>query len=175
MNNSTNTDEYYSAEKWKDICEVTLSNYANMKKRLNRRDSTSKFILIYYSIVLIVYTLTNKYFPDNYNSILGEYFSIILSIVLLAYSLINNNARYSERIRSLEESINGIKTIKRSLSTENLDQQKEKYNTIVDRTEMRKDVDFFNTVKSICKRNNIRWYLKIKKFNLIQMIVNKLN
>ncbi|GAU76042.1 SLATT domain-containing protein [Fusibacter sp. 3D3] len=166
MDNKKYVNEYSSLEKWKDICEVTLSNYANMKKRLTRRETTSNFVLIYYSIALIIFTLTNKYYPEIFNGRLSEYFSLILSVILLVYSLINKNARYSERIGKVEESMNAIKTIKRHLKSENLEEQIEIYNNIVDKTEMRSDVDFFNTIKSHCKRNDIKWYSFIEKISV---------
>ena len=82
----SNNKPKYDKEKWKKIMDTTQSNYANMIKRLTRKSKFSNFILIYYSIFLIITTLTCKYFSDYYNVILSEYFSIILSIVVLAYS-----------------------------------------------------------------------------------------
>ena len=98
----SNNKPKYDKEKWKKIMDTTQSNYANMIKRLTRKSKFSNFILIYYSIFLIITTLTCKYFSDYYNVILSEYFSIILSIVVLAYSIINSNANYSVRIHILE-------------------------------------------------------------------------
>ncbi|WP_148550674.1 SLATT domain-containing protein [Paraclostridium bifermentans] len=146
----------YDSKKWKSIMDTTQSNYANMTKRLTRKSKVSNFILIYYSIFLIINTLTGKYFPNNYNLILAEYFSIILSVIILAYSIINNNANYNIRINSIEDSLNEIKNLKRKLDGEkSLDKYVDAYNNITDKTERRDDIDFFHTVKQLAKLYNV--------------------
>ena len=147
----SNNKPKYDKEKWKKIMDTTQSNYANMIKRLTRKSKFSNFILIYYSIFLIITTLTCKYFSDYYNVILSEYFSIILSIVVLAYSIINSNANYSVRIHILENSLNELKNLKRELDQADLQECVCKYNNMTDKTERREDIDFFNTVRSLAK------------------------
>ena len=147
----SNNKPKYDKEKWKKIMDTTHSNYANMIKRLTRKSKFSNFILIYYSIFLIITTLTCKYFSDYYNVILSEYFSIILSIVVLAYSIINSNANYSVRIHILENSLNELKNLKRELDQADLQECVCKYNNMTDKTERREDIDFFNTVRSLAK------------------------
>ena len=95
MNENKN---YNDKNKMYDIMNTTQSNYSNMLKRLQIRKSFSNFVITYYSITLIVYTLTAEFFPDKFNTELSNYFNIILSIVVLTYSLIITNAKYSERI-----------------------------------------------------------------------------
>ena len=92
----------YDSNKWRKIINTTQSNYANMIKRLSRKQKISNLVLIYYSIFLIVNTLTGKYFPQYFNTELSEYFGIILSVVMLAYSLINNSSNYAVRISDVE-------------------------------------------------------------------------
>ena len=133
--------------------DTTQSNYANMIKRLTRKSKFSNFILIYYSIFLIITTLTCKYFSNYYNIILSEYFSIILSVVVLAYSIINNNANYSVRIHNLENSLNELKNLKRKLDQGDLNEFIDRYNDISDKAERREDIDFFNTVKILTSYN----------------------
>ncbi len=154
----------YDAKKWKKIIDTTQSNYANMIKRLSRKQKVSNFVLIYYSIFLIINTLTGKYFPEYFNLRLSEYFGVILSVVLLAYSLINNSSNYAVRISSIEESLNRLKTIKRQLNEEDLDKYVDMYNKVTDSTERREDVDFFITVKHLCKEYKINWVTK-KRLN----------
>ncbi|MFK4784847.1 SLATT domain-containing protein [Fusobacterium sp. MFO224] len=150
--------EKYNLEKCREICEMTLTNYINMKKRLSLREKKSNFILIYYSAYIIIASLTPKYF-QNYNSELNEYFNIVISLILLNFSLINGNAHYGERIMKLEISINKLKTLKRK-SNEELKPNEvgdccknetskfmEIYNNVVDSSEMRSDRDFYLTVK----------------------------
>ena len=154
----------YDKGKWKKIMDTTQSNYANMIKRLTRKSKFSNFILIYYSIFLIITTLTCKYFSDYYNVTLSEYFSIILSIVVLAYSIINNNANYSVRIHNLENSLNELKNLKRELDQADLKKCVDKYNDITDKTERREDIDFFKTVRSLAKLYDVNILTKkVKK------------
>lgn len=148
-------EKKHNVHKWKKIMDTTQSNYANMIKRLDRRNKVSNYVLIYYSIFLIAITLTGKYFPKYFSTILGEYFGILLSIIMLAYSLVNNSANYSVRISKIEEALNKLKTIKREINNENIDTYKEKYYAITDTTERREDVDFFVTVKHLCKEYNM--------------------
>lgn len=153
----------YDKTKWKKIMDTTQSNYANMVKRLTRKSKFSNFILIYYSIFLIVTTLTIKYFNGYYNPVLSEYFSIILSVVILAYSLINNNANYGIRIYNIENSLNDLKNLKRKLDQGSLEECVEKYNDITDKTERREDIDFFHTIRSLAKLYNISIFTKKPK------------
>ena len=153
----------YGVTKWKNIMDVTQSNYANMIKRLERRYKVSNYILIYYSIFLIIMTLTTHYFPGYFHAKLGEYFGVILSIVVLAYSLINNSANYPVRIADVERALNKIKTIKRELNEESIECCKEKYYAVTDATERRDDMDFFITVVNLCKANNINVFTGVRK------------
>lgn len=150
----------YDAKKCRKIVETTLSNYANMIKRLERKKNVSEFVLTYYSVFLIITTLTGKYFPNYYDVIVSDYFNIILSIIVLIYSLIIKNANYSTRISSIMDSLNQLKTIKREVTDDSLEEFNSRYNEIVDKTERRNDVDFFITVKNLCKSYDINWLTK---------------
>lgn len=153
----------YDARKWKKIMDTTQSNYANMVKRLSRKQKMSNLVLIYYSIFMIINTLTGKYFTNFFNTNLAEYFGIILSVVTLAYSLINSSANYAIRISNIEEALNKLKTIKRKLEEDNLQACIDEYNKVTDSTERRDDVDFFVTVKHLCREFNINWITKKHK------------
>lgn len=144
--------EKYDSIKWKKIMDTTQINYSNMVKRLTRKSKISNFALIYYSIFLIISSLTCKYFPTIFNCKLADYFNIILSVIVLAYSLINNNANYSIRIANIENSLNQIKNIKRELDKDNLKDNINKYIEITDKTERREDVDFFITIKELKRK-----------------------
>ncbi len=142
----------YEKNKWKKIMNVTQSNYANMLKRLTRKSKVSNFVLIYYSIFLIISSLTCKYFPERFNTGLADYFNIILSVIVLAYSLINNNANYDIRIIHIERSLNSIKNLKRKINDTSLQTFIDEYNEITDKTERRDDIDFFITVRQLKKK-----------------------
>lgn len=165
MSDSVQTNMKYDARKWKKIMDTTQSNYANMITRLSRKRGVSNFVLVYYSIFLIINTLTGKYFPDLFNSVLAEYFGIILSVVMLAYSLINSSSNYEVRISNIETGLNKLKTIKRELSDDNLQDCIDKYNKLTDGIERRQDVDFYITVKHLCKEYEISLLTKKRKKN----------
>lgn len=158
----------YDFQKLKAICEITLENYVYMKKRIEFKDSFSKFVLTYYSIFLIILGITGNYF-ESFDKKLGEYTGILFSIVLLAYSLINSSAKYEIRILQIEKAINELKTLKRDNEiSEN--EFKKKYDIIVNNTEMRSDRDFYRTVKSMYRKkgeNLSTFYfdLKVKNTN----------
>ena len=133
-------------EKQKRICDTTLKNCIHTKKRLINNDLFSKFILNYYSLFLIVLAITISYFKKDGN--LSNYFSIIISIILLIFSIINSNSKYEIRIEKLNDSIYKLKSLKRSEKTSS--SFWEKYDEIVDNTEMRTDTDFYYTVKELC-------------------------
>ena len=101
--------EQYTKDRMFNIMDMTQCNQANMLKRLARISKFSNFVLIYYSIVLIIYALTVIYFPKCYNGNLSGYFSIIISVVILVFSIINGNSKYSERIKMTESTMNAIK------------------------------------------------------------------
>ncbi len=151
--------DYNSKKKMYDIMNTTQSNYANMLKRLNSRKNFSSFVITYYSIVLIIYSLTAEFFPVLFNTKLSSYFNIIISVVVLAYSLIASNSKYSERAHSAEKVLNEIKAKKRELSESNVQEKREEYDKIMARAEYRSDLDFFRTLKQKCKEIDIRWYM----------------
>lgn len=141
---------------------TTQSNYSNMLKRLQIRKSFSNFVITYYSITLIVYTLTAEFFPDKFNTELSNYFNIILSIVVLTYSLIITNAKYSERIQAAERVLNEVKAKKRELTEGNVAEKRKEYENIMSKAEYRSEIDFFRTLKQKCKKNDVCW-LRYKK------------
>ncbi len=159
MNENKN---YNDKNKMYDIMNTTQSNYSNMLKRLQIRKSFSNFVITYYSITLIVYTLTAEFFSDKFNTELSNYFNIILSIVVLTYSLIITNAKYSERIQAAERVLNEVKTKKRELTESNVAEKRKEYENIMSKAEYRSEIDFFRTLKQKCKKNDVCW-LRYKK------------
>lgn len=148
----------YDKDKMYRIMDVTQSNYANMMKRLQGRKSFSNFVVTYYSIALIVYSLTAEFFPEYFDVKLSSYFNIILSVVVLTYSLIISNSNYTERIHAAERVLNEVKSKKRELNEENVQEKKREYDEIMSGAEYRAEVDFFKTIKQMCKENNVKWY-----------------
>lgn len=158
-----NSDDQGSDEsRLNDVMSITQDNYANMLKRLDRNRKFSNFVLTYYSITLIVYSVTAKFFPKVYCNVLSDYFCIIISVVVLAYSLINSNANYHERQKNAERILNQIKDIRRGMKREENEVERgklyESYKKITSDAEYRSDVDFFRTIKQRCKKYHVRWY-----------------
>ncbi|MCJ8342914.1 MAG: SLATT domain-containing protein [Cetobacterium sp.] len=138
------------------ILKITLQNYINMKKRLIGKNEFSKFVLTYYSIFLIVLGISGKYL-EKYNENLSNYTGILLSVILLAYSIVNSNSNYEIRIYKLEKAINELKTLARKRNVEE-EEFTNCYDRIVNSTEMRDDIDFYNTVRSIYSKKGEAWY-----------------
>ena len=149
---------YDDINKIYDIMNTTQSNYSNMLKRLKEKQAFSNFIITYYSIALIVYSLTAEFFTDIFDEKISSYFNIILSVVVLTYSLIITNAKYSERIQIAERVMNEVKSKKRELTDSNLNEKREEYEKIIAKAEYRSEIDFFRTLKQKCKKNDINCF-----------------
>ena len=117
--------------KFKRILRMTLTNTVNLNNRIKKRDLFSNSILIYYSIFLIVYSITGKYFADYFNTTLAEYFNLILSIVLLVFSLINNSANYGTRIQNSSEILHKLRNIRRTVDLNNYEEKELEYNEVL--------------------------------------------
>lgn len=159
-----------------NIMDITLLNYSNMLKRLKHNDIFSDFVLIYYSIVLIFLASLSMYYPDYINEKLCSFISLNMSVIVLAFSIINGSSNFKIRIKNVESSLNKIKNLKREISS-NLghsiysDKDKEnmlkeiinEYNSIVDSTEVRKDIDFCKSIKSMQNSNDAEKIKNAKK------------
>lgn len=146
----------YNNDKFYRIIDNTQSNYANQLKRLTSANKRANFILVYYSIALIIYSLSVKFFPEYFNENVTSYAGIILSIIVLVYSIVNGNSRYSERISSVQDGLNKMKTLKRELGIgKDLSEIKDEYDKIVNKIEVREDIDFYFTIVHLCKQYNL--------------------
>lgn len=142
----------YDEKKWYRIIDNAQSNYAYQLKRLSKNDKRANFILIYYSLSLVVYNLTLKYFPSLLNADMASYFGVVLSVIVLIYSIINSNSRYPERITAVQQGLNKMKSLKRRLGLEGeFDNVREEYEKVVNSIEIRDDIDFYYTVCHLCK------------------------
>lgn len=128
-----------------------------MWRRLSINSSISNIILIYYSIFLIVNSLILVFFKDIYNKNISDFSSIVISVVLLVYSLINSKAAYIQRIEKTQEVINKLKSLKRRIKNKDIMDIKNRYDEIANNAEVRSDLDFFRTIKQLCKKKNISW------------------
>ncbi len=145
----------YDGIKYYRICNNTLDNYVEMLKRLQRRKSFTSFVLVYYSVALIILPLTTLYFPKYLNKTIIDYSSIAISICILACSLTIQNVKYSERILAATKVVNSLKTIKRdiyNLEGSDLTEKVKTYYSITDTAEQRADIDFF---KNLCHNSKL--------------------
>lgn len=120
------------------------------------------------SIALIVYSLTAEFFSGYFSEKLSSYFNIILSIIMLTYSLIISNAKYSERLRAAENILNKVKAKKREINDENVSEKRQEYDKIMEIAEYRSEMDFFKTLKQKCKENKMRWYMYKKDIEKLE-------
>lgn len=155
---------YKDPDKIYDIMNTTQSNYSNMLKRLQSKKTFSNFVITYYSISLIVYSLTAEFYSDIFDVKLSSYFNIILSVVVLTYSLIITNAKYSERIQAAEKVLNEVKAKKRMLTKDTVKDVSIEYEKIMSKAEYRSEIDFFRTLKQKCKKYGVHWYRWNKGF-----------
>ena len=107
----------YDCEKYYRIMNMTQLNYTNQLKRLSKNQSRANIILIYYSTALIVYSVASIIYPTIFSLKWMEFSSIILSVVVLLYSIINGNANYPQRIANIEKSLNQVKSLKRKIGS----------------------------------------------------------
>lgn len=148
------------------ICEITTENYINMKKRLSIKDKFSKFILTYYSIFLIFLGVSGNYIK-TYDKTLSDYTGILLSIILLAYSLVNSNSCYEIRVYKLEKIINELRRLRRKKSITSEEFAKN-YDSIIINGEMREDRDFYITVKELYKKRGEKKITFLINGNVLQ-------
>lgn len=105
----------YNRNKYYRIIDVTQTNYVNQLNRLSKAEKHSDFILIYYSLALIIYPLSVQFYPSVLDATWITYSSIVLSIVLLVFSIINSKAAYPQRISALQVALTETKQLKREI------------------------------------------------------------
>lgn len=161
----------YNLEKYFRIMDTAQLNFANQYKRLSKNDKRASYIVVYYSIVLIVYALSVHYYSQWFDSTWMNYCNIIISVIVLVYSIINSKADYAKRASKASESLNNVKGLKRRLgmlkaqqNETETDKEKwiiefkkivEEYSDLSNSAEVRDDLDFYYTIRSLCKKYGI--------------------
>lgn len=105
----------YNRDKYYRIMDITQSNYANQWKRLSKDSKRADFILIYYSLSIIIFSLSVKFYPTFFDETWSSYSGLILSVIVLIYSIINSKAGYPERITKIQVALNEVKRLKREV------------------------------------------------------------
>lgn len=141
--------------------EFTSGNYAQMYKRLKTNDMASRFFVVYYSTVSIIYGLFPLFFKEKIVSLsVLNFFMISLSIIVLIASLLISLAQYGERSKKAMTGLDQLKQLKKRLQYDEdcylikkdcIDYKKviEDYHKIVDDVELRSDLDYFRTCKEL--------------------------
>lgn len=157
--------------------EFTSENYAQMYKRLKSNDTTSRFFVVYYSTVSIIYALFPLFFEERIvaPSILN-FLMISLSIIVLIASLLISFAQYEERSKKIMNGLDRLKRLKKLLQydsyfhedgkhTDYRDFIKE-YHEIVDNIELRLDLDYFHACKELNSRGRyVESWRQVSIFN----------
>ena len=143
--------------------EFTSGNYAQMYKGLKANDTASRFFVVYYSTVSIIYGLFPLFFEDKIVSLsMLNFLMISLSIIVLIASLLISFAQYGERSKKVMNGLDQLKRLKKFLqcddcaleNNEHLDYREviKNYHEIVDNIELRSDLDYFHACKELNSR-----------------------
>ena len=156
-------DQQELKESIKRDIEFTSGNYAQMYKRLKSNDTASRFFLVYYSTVSIIFGLFPMFFEDKiiFPSILN-FLMISLSIIVLIASLLISFAQYGDRSKKVMYGLDQLKRLKKLLQYEDCAPENDKcpnyrdviknYHKIVDNIELRSDLDYFRACKELNSR-----------------------
>jgi hypothetical protein len=168
--------------------DFTSGNYAQMYKRLKLNDSASRFFVVYYSTVSIMYGLFPLFFEDKIvSSAMLNFLMISLSIIVLIASLLISFAQYGERSKKVMNGLDQLKRLKKLLQYEECASKKDKhldypkfikeYHEIVDNVELRSDIDYFHACKELYSSGKYResWHQisYISKFIMYAMSILK--
>ena len=167
---------------YKNILEkdllATSTNYTNMYDRLHRRNGITKFLIVYYSVIAILYTILPKYFiyKESIKNVF-DFLSIIISIILLAASLSVSMANYSSREEKVIKAIDTLKNLRKKIQAkDNLIESEylkfvKKYHKRVDSIELRSNYDYYLTRKKL-KKEITHWeYIMFPILHLAELIL----
>lgn len=138
--------------------DIMCMHYSNLLKRINVRKKFSDFIMVYYSVVLIIYSISNISYEEYFDGKLLTYMSLIISILLLVYSLINSSENFSKRVRDAEYTERNLRKLKRELinsEVKDIENYKNEFNKFMLISEKIEDIDIFRTLKQQAKLNGI--------------------
>ena len=158
---------------------ITASNYAQMHDRLRLRDGASKLFVTYYSVFAILFSLMPFFFEEQItHRALFDFLTVSMSIVVLVASLLISFAKYSERALQAVKALDDLKRLKKELSKytddDMWDDECKRYNScvkryhqIVDRMELRTDIDYYRSCKNLSTKTgfedswkNLSWFSK---------------
>lgn len=109
--------------------------YEKMISRIERKSKISNYLLIYYSIVLIAYSLVAFIFSKAVNPYTLPFYNIMISVTMLIFSVVNNLANYQERLEKIKKSKQALGKLEIEAGYMDLKDVQSKYVDIVENTE----------------------------------------
>ena len=143
--------------------------YENMIGRLERKSRVYNFLLIYYSIILIAYSLVAFIFSKAINPYLLPFCNIMISVVMLIFSVINNLANYQERIKKISKSKEEIEKTLVNEGDSITNEAQLLYHQIVNNTEKASQED----INAVDKENTF-WLSAFTGLNLMDIICHRI-
>lgn len=181
--NSDTNCETINNKLWTDLkrdVDFTARNYAHMYTRLQNNDVASRFFVTYYSVISILYGLIPLFFQAKLvPKTLLNFLALSSSIVVLIASLTVSLAKYGERSHQVMQGLDQMKRFKKQLSlykengltSSEYEMLIKQYHQIVDRVELRIDLDYYLTCYDMYKNkkyvenwNSFSWFQKIKVY-----------
>lgn len=142
----------------KETLSWTIASYINKGNRLRRKQGRYTFFQVYYSVMLIIYTITQISFKQYFHDALATYLSLILSVVMLVISVLPSASDCSGKISETEETLRALRKAARELDEpEKLPSVRQDYIQIMRGAERRADIDFFRTWKGKCREEEVYW------------------
>ncbi len=145
--------------------DFTTENYGQMYKRLHTQDVVSRFFVVYYSVISILYGILPLSFKAYIKfPALLEYVTLTFSIVVLIASLLISFANYETRTKQVVASLDKLKRLKKKIKAQinapdsaevknkiTVDEAIDSYHEIVDSMELRADVDYYRACHNLYK------------------------
>ena len=145
-------------DQFKNQVWITRVSRVNAEKRLLRKKNFTEFINIYYSCIMIIFSIFSIIYESSNLSLV----SLVMSICLLVAILYVNNQNYFERARKFRENYTKLQNIEFQLSrlneedTDSLYKLQEEYCNLLDLNENHISFDYICTMY----RSNINFRIK---------------
>lgn len=109
--------------------------YEKMISRIENESKLFNYALIYYSVCLIAYSLFAVIFPMAIDQYWFPFCNIMISVVMLVFSVINNHTNFQERIHKISKSKSELNKLLAQNGVHISEEAEVKYYSIVDNTE----------------------------------------
>ncbi len=142
----------------------TTQNYSQMHAKFRMRDAAARLLMVYYSIVMIIYAVLPLYFEPYFDAYFDgdvlDFVALCLSVVSLVASLLISFAKYPERSIQTMDALDKLKYFKKNIEKYTADELRdedcllydqfvEEYHQIVDKVELRTEMDYYRACKAL--------------------------